>query len=91
MNNGDSVVKCLLAIIGSVIFCFAVVVTIFTCLISGYKFGRGLRFMNLRQKHCNHEWVKISSKTVKQEGKYIVKRTKWRCRKCGKEKYVDKP
>ena len=91
MNKGDSVIKCFVAIIGGVVFCFALAVTIFACLMSGFRFGKSLKFRWLRQKYCNHEWVKISSKTIRQEGKYIVKRTKWRCKKCGKEKYSEKP
>ena len=90
-NKGATVIKCFVAIIGGVVFCFALAVTIFVCLISGYQFGKGLKFKNLRQKYCDHEWVKISSKTIRQEGKYIVQRTKWRCKKCGKEKYSEKP
>ena len=89
--KGDSVAKCILAIIGSTVFCFGFVVAVFYGLINGYLFGKSLTGKSLRQRWCKHEWVKISHKAVRKEGKYIVKRTKWRCKKCGKEKYSDKP
>lgn len=72
-------IKGILMIIGTVGFCFAFVVTVFAFAISGYEFGE-----SRRRRRCKHEYVKISHKAIRKEGKYIVKRTKWRCKKCGK-------
>lgn len=79
--------ECIAYIIISAVACFFFVVFLFACCVSFKDWMKADGWLKVKQRFCRHDFRKVNHKRVERNGRHIVKRTKYKCKKCGKVEY----